>query len=129
MAARGLRRRCPRCGDGAFESFFTMKDHCVSCGLRFEREEGYWVGAMIINTTVTFATFILVFGGSIILTWPEVPWAFVLVATLVANIAIPVLFYPISKSLWLGLELSWHPLEEDEIRSAAERAELPEYRT
>lgn len=105
-----------------------MKEHCESCGLRFEREEGYWVGAMIINTTVTFATFILVFGGSIILTWPEVPWAFVLVATLIANIAIPVFFYPISKSLWLALELSWHPLEEEEIRSAAARAELPDYR-
>lgn len=105
-----------------------MKPHCESCGLRFEREEGYWVGAMIINTTVTFATFILVFGGSIVLTWPDVPWALVLIATVVANVAIPVFFYPISKSLWLALELSWHPLEKEELRYASQRAALPEYR-
>jgi hypothetical protein len=34
-----------------------MRDHCPSCGLAFEREPGYWVGAVIINTIVIFATF------------------------------------------------------------------------
>lgn len=105
-----------------------MKEHCESCGLGFEREAGYWVGAMIINTTVTFATFIAVFGGSIAATWPDIPWALVLVLTATANVAIPILFYPISKSLWLGLELSWHPLEEEEIEAAAGRAQEPGYR-
>lgn len=100
-----------------------MREHCPRCGLHFEREEGYWVGAMIISTTVTFVTFIAVFGGLTILTWPDVPWALVFGVTVVANICIPILFYPISKSSWLALELSWHPLEDDEIRAAAARAD------
>lgn len=99
-----------------------MMEHCARCGLEFEREEGYWVGAMIINTTLTFVTFIAVFGGSVIVTWPDVPWAAVLIVTVVANIAIPILFYPVSKTLWLALELSWHPLEREEVVSAARRA-------
>lgn len=98
-----------------------MREHCVSCGLRFEREPGYWVGAVIINTTVIFATFLVVFGGMILLTWPDVPWTGVLVTTVVANVVIPVFFYPMSKTVWLALELSWHPLEPDEIAAAAER--------
>lgn len=99
-----------------------MLEHCARCGLEFEREEGYWVGAMIANTTVTFATFVAVFGGSVVITWPNVPWALVLVATLVANTVVPVLFYPISKTVWLALELSWHPLEGEEIVAASRRA-------
>jgi Na+(H+)/acetate symporter ActP len=99
-----------------------MREHCRSCGLRFEREPGYWVGAVIINTTVIFATFLIVFGGMILLTWPDVPWTVVLVTTVVANVVIPVFFYPMSKTVWLALELSWHPLEPDEIAAAAERA-------
>lgn len=128
MIGRALRRRCPRCGGKAFDSYFRMKDHCPKCGLGFEREPGYWVGAVIINTVVSFGAFILVFGGLILATWPNVPWRAVLAVTVVANATIPVAFYPISKTLWLALELSWHPLEPGEIKQAGLRASLPEYR-
>lgn len=98
-----------------------MKEHCSRCGLRFEREPGYWVGAVIINTTVIFATFLVVFGGMVLLTWPDVPWPAVLGATALANVIIPVVFYPLSKTVWLALEMSWHPLEPDEIEAADSR--------
>lgn len=101
-----------------------MKEHCDSCGLIFEREPGYWVGAVIINTTVIFGTFIVIFGGMVLLNYPDVPWGLVLGVTIAANVAIPVLFYPISKSLWTGLELSWHPLEPHEIAAAEARVDL-----
>jgi uncharacterized protein (DUF983 family) len=121
MVRRALRRSCPRCGGSAFETWFGMREHCRSCGLRFEREPGYWVGAVIINTIVIFGTFLVVFGGMTLLTWPDVPWTIVLVVTLTANVVIPIAFYPMSKTVWLALELSWHPLEPDEIEAAKER--------
>lgn len=99
-----------------------MHERCVLCGLKFEREDGYWVGAMIINTTVTFAAFLLVFGGSAVLTWPDVPWMAVLLVTALVNLAVPIVFYPVSKSLWLALEMGWHPLEEAEVAEAARHA-------
>ena len=37
----------------------TLREHCQECGLRFEREEGYWVGALVINTTVVFGSFLV----------------------------------------------------------------------
>jgi hypothetical protein len=98
-----------------------MRECCPGCGLRFEREPGYWVGAVIINTTVIFATFLIIFGGLVLVTHPGVPWGLVLGVTAVANVVIPIVFYPISKSLWLGMELSWHPLEQEEIEAAAGR--------
>jgi hypothetical protein len=102
-----------------------MKGHCEQCGLRFEREEGHWVGALISNTTVTFGTYLVVFVGGILVTWPEVPWSMVGTITIVANGAIPIAFYPVSKTLWLALELGWHPLEAQEIEAAAARAVSP----
>ncbi len=98
-----------------------MHEHCPECGLRFEREPGYWVGAVTINTVVIFATFLVTFGGMVFATWPDVPWPTVLVVTAVLNVAVPVLFYPMSKTIWLALEMSWHPLEPNEIEAAAAR--------
>jgi uncharacterized protein (DUF983 family) len=42
-----LRQRCPRCRQGRmFRGMFTMNDPCPVCGLVFEREPGYYFGAM-----------------------------------------------------------------------------------
>jgi hypothetical protein len=90
------------------------------CGLVFEREEGYWVGAVVVNTAVTFAAFVLTFVTAVLVTWPEVPWGWVTGVTVAVNLVIPILFYPISKSLWLGLELSWHPPEPGELTPASD---------
>lgn len=117
---RALRRRCPNCGADAFDSYFTMKERCQGCGLYFEREPGYWVGATIINTTVIFATFILVFVLGLVATWPDVPWTALLIVLLVVNGLIPVAFYPISKTIWSAMEMGWNPLDAGEV-SAPDR--------
>lgn len=122
MMGRAFRRRCPRCGAKAFTSYFTLHKHCQECGLRFEREEGYWVGAMVINTTVVFGSFLVLFVGGMLIFWPDVPWGALAVVTLGTMALLPILFYPFSKTLWMALELSWHPLEEKEAADAAHRA-------
>ncbi|HVR78746.1 MAG TPA: DUF983 domain-containing protein [Acidimicrobiia bacterium] len=121
MLGRALRRRCPRCGGKAFSSFFHLDEHCDRCGLGFEREEGYWVGALIINTIVTFGSFLVLFAGGMILFWPDVPWGALMAVTIGVNAVLPVIFYPFSKTIWLALELSWHPLEAEEVADAAGR--------
>jgi uncharacterized protein (DUF983 family) len=105
---RALRRRCPRCGTPAFKSYFGLREDCTGCGLHFEREEGYWVGALIINTTVAFATFLVLFVGGILLTWPEVPWGTIGVITIAAMAIVPILFYPLSKTVWMAIEMGWN---------------------
>src|SRR5439155_12681997 len=57
---RGLTRRCPRCGGGnLFKRWFRMVPDCPRCALHFEREPGYWVGAVAINTMVIGMLFTL----------------------------------------------------------------------
>jgi len=125
MIGRALGRRCPRCGGRAFSSYFRLLERCDRCGLRFEREPGYWVGALIINTTGVFASFLLVFIGGIALTWPDVHWVYLGVLTVATMAILPIVFYPLSKTLWMALELSWHPLESQEIAEAEEQVGRP----
>src|ERR1700730_624065 len=50
MIARGIIRHCPRCGSGhLFSSWFKLRERCPGCGMRFEREEGFWLGGYVIN--------------------------------------------------------------------------------
>jgi len=98
-----------------------LRDHCSRCGLHFEREQGYWVGALIINTTVTFGSFVILFVGGMIVYWPDVPWGGLMAVTIGVMAVLPVVFYPFSKTIWMALELSWHPLEPGEIEQAAQR--------
>ena len=59
--------------------------------------------------------------GGMLLFWPEVPWGGLAVVTLGTMAILPILFYPLSKTLWMALELTWHPLEAKEAAEAAER--------
>jgi uncharacterized protein (DUF983 family) len=45
-----LRQRCPRCHQGrVFRTATRMHETCPTCGLVFEREPGYFLGAMYIS--------------------------------------------------------------------------------
>ena len=50
-----LRQRCPRCRTGnifpysVFRGFPRMHERCPACGLKFEREPGYFLGAMYVS--------------------------------------------------------------------------------
>jgi hypothetical protein len=51
-----------------------MTSECPHCGHHYERESGYWIGAMIINMGVTEALFGVVLAAVVLASWPEVPW-------------------------------------------------------
>jgi uncharacterized protein (DUF983 family) len=46
-----LHQLCPRCRVGGIfrPSSFLWHEHCPVCELKFEREEGYFLGAMLID--------------------------------------------------------------------------------
>jgi hypothetical protein len=73
----------------------------------------------MINMAFTFATFLVVFVGGMVLTWPDTPWTLLLVLTLALNLLFPILFHPFSRTLWVGMEMAARPLEAAEIIDAA----------
>jgi uncharacterized protein (DUF983 family) len=52
---------CPRCRIGniypksIFRGFPAMRERCPVCGLTFEREEGYFLGAMLVDYAIGIA--------------------------------------------------------------------------
>jgi uncharacterized protein (DUF983 family) len=113
LLSRALRRRCPLCGIGKpFEGWFRMMSDCPHCGHHYEREEGYWVSALIINTAVTEAIFGILFVAVLITTLPNVKWVPVLIVGAVTNVVVPTLFYPLSKTTWVAVDLYFreHPV-------------------
>lgn len=115
LLSRGIRKKCPNCGGGRiFSGWFTLKDRCPTCGYVFEREEGYWVSAIIVNTAVIEGLFLILFIGTVIATAPEVEWVPLLVIGVVMNLIFPIFFYPLSKTVWMGVDLYFHPLEPGE---------------
>ena len=105
---RGLTLRCPRCGGtDLFSGWFTMRPACALCGLRFERAQGYWVGAIYVNyaatATISIAGyFVLWMRFGLSNTAQFVIWIpFLLV--------FPLWFFRYSRSVWLALEFYLNP--------------------
>ena len=84
-----------------------MAAACPRCDLRFEREEGYWLGAMVINIALTELIFVALFVGLAVAWWPDPPWTRILIILLIVNLVVPLVFYPFSKTLWVAGDLAF----------------------
>ena len=107
-------------------SFFELRERCPRCGYLFVREDGYWVGAMTVLIVLTELVFGLVFVGGMLLTWPDVPWTGLLVAGLVLNAVVPVVFYPWAKTTWIGLDLFFSPPTASEEADSIAATQRPD---
>jgi uncharacterized protein (DUF983 family) len=110
ILSRGVRLRCPRCGEGQlFSGFFSMHPRCPHCALTFEREQGYFVGAIYINYA---ATTLLAIAGFLTLDYC-VRLSLPLQLLLWGSFAIlfPLFFFRYSRSLWLSLDYLFNPAE------------------
>ena len=77
---------------------------CPRCGLRFEREAGYWTGAMAMNVVLTGTVFAVVFVTLVAVSVPNVPVVPLLAVLVPITVLGPVLGYPISKTLWVAID-------------------------
>jgi uncharacterized protein (DUF983 family) len=107
-----LRLRCPYCGKGRIYSHgFTMNDHCSNCGWIFEREDGYWTGAIAVNLVVAET---LAAAAAIPLAIMQASPLLVMGIGIPLVIALPILFYRHSNSFWMALDFMIHPVSMNE---------------
>ena len=108
LFARGLLLRCPRCGKTKlFEHGLTMYKRCSNCGWVFEREEGYWTGAMAVNlifAEVVVAAFVIPLAAA------QVPLIPLFAVGLPIAALLPVLTYRHSKSFWMSIDFLINPV-------------------
>ena len=111
LAARALTRRCPYCGaPGIFDGYFSLTERCPRCGTSFAREDGYFLGAYALNLIVAEIlglglALYLIFGtrlSRLPLLWQEA------IAISLA-VALPIVFFPFSRTTWMALDLLVDP--------------------
>jgi uncharacterized protein (DUF983 family) len=115
----GLFLRCPYCGKGKlFRRFYTMYERCPVCGWRYEREEGYWTGAIALNLVVTELLIAIVTVPLVI--WLAVSglsiWPLVIIGVPMCVI-LPLLFFRHAKSFWMSLDFMIHPVDQEEQKT------------
>ena len=92
-----------------------MVDDCPRCGLHFERIEGHWVGAVGINTVVTFGLLAVILVVGLVATFPDFPVGPLVAINVGVAAVVPVIFYPFSKTLWTAIDVAMRPLEPSEV--------------
>ena len=65
----------------------------------WEREQGFFVGNVGINTVLSFGTCLVILVIIIVLTQPEIPVAKVTILTVSLGLILPVLYQPIAKGV------------------------------
>jgi uncharacterized protein (DUF983 family) len=112
-----LRLRCPHCRRGkVLRRWYGMHERCAGCGFRYERsDENYFQGAMVVNFLIGGFTFLTSLLAVLVLSWPDVPWNGLTFGAPVVMIAFMVLLYPISKVVWLTVDVMLRPVTQEEL--------------
>jgi uncharacterized protein (DUF983 family) len=113
---RAMTLRCPQCGSrGLFQSWYRIAERCPTCGLRSDRVVGHWIGAVGVNTIVSFGALLVTLAVGFIVTYPDVPVVPMLVIALAVAVFVPLLFWPFSQTLWTAVDLAMRPAERSEL--------------
>ena len=103
LLGRAIRLRCPICGEGKlFGNYLRMEKNCSHCGLKFEREPGFFLGSIYINYGLTAV--IVAVAYPILLFNKVVAETPLLVGALAFTLVFPILLFPFARSLWLGFD-------------------------
>lgn len=110
--ARGALLRCPVCGLGrVFQAPFRVRPRCAACGALFQREEGFFVGALMINVVTTEAA-VLAAAGLCLLLVDDAGGTLLLSTLFAVALLFPVAFYHHAWSLWLAADHLFERLPE-----------------
>jgi hypothetical protein len=94
-----------------FRTFFDVRDRCPTCSFPIRREEGHWIGAVGINTIVTFGLLFVTLIGGFLLTIDERRAAPIFISCFLVAGLTPFLFFGTSQTLWSAIDLAMRPLE------------------
>jgi uncharacterized protein (DUF983 family) len=107
----GLCLRCPRCGVGpVFSGLLSMHQRCLKCQFQFEREQGYFVGAIYINYAAI--VIILIPGYFALDYFLNISHTTQLILWLAFAVFFPLLFFRHSRCLWMTLDHIFNPPED-----------------
>jgi uncharacterized protein (DUF983 family) len=118
--------RCPRCWKGRiFRGSVTMNDPCPVCGLIFQREEGYFLGAMYCSYVLSSVVLgLLYFACAALL--PNLRGELLVLVALIPFFPLVPAIFRYSRVLWIYVERAGSPV--DDSAGAYEKLRLSQQR-
>ena len=105
-----FRFKCPKCQSGDFfvshpydlSRIGDIQEHCSSCGLKYEKEPGFYYGAMYVAYALGVALFVTLW-TSFNLFFPSVTVGFQIFVIVFSTIILSPLLYALSKIIWANM--------------------------
>lgn len=108
-----LQEKCPKCGEShvfhkshRFLQIPEMKKSCSTCGYHFEREPGFFIGAMYVSYGLTVLEGILTFLLMRLL-FPGAPELVVIGIICALIVALSMKNFRLSRMIWMNLFLRY----------------------
>lgn len=102
IVSRGLTNRCPNCGGRALfkaGTLFELNRSCPDCGLKLERDEGFYLGSLSLNYGVTLICYLL--PVMLLAYFKVIGTTLAIVLAAVGAVVVPALLYRSSRSWFL----------------------------
>ncbi len=108
---RALRLRCPACGGrGILASWLRLAERCPHCAFRPDRgEPDHFLGGYVVNLGIAEAVAAILWVVLLTVTWPDPSWVLMQWAAAVLVVLTPVLLYPVTRLLFLAVDLIAQP--------------------
>lgn len=108
MVGRALLLHCPRCGSGGIlHHWLKPRAQCPRCGIRLDRgERDHWLGGYAVNLVASELIWAVLMVAVLVARWPDVPWTFLTYGGALLMIALPFIFFPFSRTIWLAMDLA-----------------------
>jgi uncharacterized protein (DUF983 family) len=121
MMRRAAVLHCPWCGARRtfIRRWFGKYERCRTCGIRWRREEGFELGAVTINTILTFIVLVAAMAVGFVATSPDIPVMPMVLSLVGVAVLMPIVIYPFTFTIWLAFDLATHRPETKELAEAA----------
>jgi uncharacterized protein (DUF983 family) len=108
-----LHQRCPRCREGAIyrgsmlEGLLSMYDRCPVCHLKYEREEGYFIGAMYVSYGLAIPPYLAIVSAL----WLLAGWRYeyALLGAVIVYLPFVPFVMRLSRVVWIYVDQAFDP--------------------
>lgn len=111
--------KCPKCQEGKLwkyrnplKTYFqkeSMHETCASCHLKYEREQGFWFGAMYVSYALNTLLFILVWLSTYLISDGAASKMTYVWTILLSGIIFAPVFYYFARLIWINIFVKYDP--------------------
>lgn len=113
-------KKCPRCHEGdlfvsenPFVKTTEMHKYCSSCGLKYEKEPGYFYGAMYVTYMLNIALFVTLLVGYFLFLEDWLDWRILMGAYVIITAILVPFYLRLSRVIWLNFWQGYEPDKKD----------------